>query len=412
MCIAGMHRFALRNRGLFVIDRHRVRAPLVHFTTVHSRGDTRILVKEVSSLAARLSMPVALFVLDEGIGSGETSESVSVVVAGRRRRGRLARMTWGAWAMYHKIRRWKPRVAHFHDPELIPVGLALMLSGIKVIYDVHEDLPRQILGKHWVRPWLRRPMSWAAAVLEWVGGQAFDGIVAATPPIAQRFPAPKTATVQNFPILTELVAPNPVPCRERPPHFAYVGVITAIRGAREIVDAIGRVAVDSARLQLAGTFSNDEEEHLVRSLAGWERVDYQGWASRPEVAQLLGTVRAGLVLFHPLPNHVDAQPNKLFEYMSAGLPVIASDFPRWRQIVDTAGCGLLVDPLDPTAISEAMQWLLDHPEEAEAMGRRGREAVEAVYNWELESEKLVKAYRRILGDNAMTQEEERKDAAG
>jgi hypothetical protein len=367
-------------------------------TTVHFRGDTRIRVKEVASLAEQLGEPVNLFVQDgEGDADG-ADESVSVVDTGPRPGGRLARMTRGAWRMYRAVRRARPAVAHFHDPELIPVGLALKLSGIRVVYDVHEDLPRQILGKHWLSPWLRRPVSWAAEVVEWVAGRAFDGIVAATPTIARRFPAGKTVTVQNFPLLSELVAPDPVPYAQRPLHFAYVGSLGSIRGSREMVEAIGRMSDASARLQLAGKFSNARDEEAARSLEGWGRVDYHGWASRPEVAQLLGNVRAGLVLFHPSPAHRDAQPNKMFEYMAAGLPVIASDFPLWREIVDGAGCGLLVDPLDPDAITGAMQWLLENPKEAEAMGRRGRAAVEATYNWEPEAEKLIEIYRRILGN--------------
>lgn len=372
--------------------------PIIHFTTVHPRGDTRIRVKETASLAEGLGAGVALHVQD---GKGPERDEVSgveIVDTGPPPRGRARRMVLGAWRMYRAVRSAQPQVAHFHDPELIPVGLALKVSGIKVVYDVHEDVPRQILGKHWVSPWLRRPVAWAAEAFEWLAGQVFDGVVAATPTIARRFPDNKTVTVQNFPILAELVAPDPVPYGQRPPHFAYVGGITGIRGSREIVEAIGQVAEPECRLQLAGGFSPTAHGEELAALPGWKRVVFHGWASRLEVAAILGNVRAGLVVLHPTKNYPDAYPVKMFEYMVAGLPVIASDFPLWREIVDGAGCGLLVDPLAPAAIAEAMEWLLAHPEEAEAMGRRGRQAVERQYNWAPEAEKLISLYRRLLDE--------------
>jgi len=368
---------------------------VVHFTTVHPRGDTRIRVKEVPALAGGLERSVVLYVQD-GEGDAQEVNRISVADTGRCEGGRLGRMTQGTWRMYRALRRARPQVAHFHDPELIPVGLALQLSGVRVVYDVHEDVPRQILSKHWIPAFVRRPVSWVAEAAEWLAVRAFDGVVAATPTIAGRFPEHKTATVQNFPILSEVLSPEPMPYAERPADFAYVGGISGIRGAREMVEAIDRLGYGAARLQMAGGFQPDQLRQELGELRGWSQVCYHGWVSRPKVAQLLGRVRAGLVVLHPTMNYPDAYPVKMFEYMAAGLPVIASDFPLWRRIVDGAGCGLLVDPLDPSAIAKAMQWMRDHPAEAEAMGQRAREAVEATYNWEPESRKLVGLYERLF----------------
>lgn len=221
-------------------------------------------------------------------------------------------------------------------------------------------------------------------------------VVAATPSIARRFPRGTTVLVQNFPLLAELRVPQPTPFAARPPAVGFVGYISRERAAVEMVQAFGMLDPTSAQLELAGEFSPVELFDQVRKERGWALVTFHGLVDRTKMAELLGRVRAGLVLFHPLPNHVDAQPNKMFEYMSAGVPVIASDFPLWRQIIDGAQCGLLVDPGDPRAIAEAVRWVIAHPDEAEAMGRRGREAVEHTYNWDAEGARLVDAYRRVL----------------
>ncbi|MEQ9010061.1 MAG: glycosyltransferase family 4 protein [Algiphilus sp.] len=352
-------------------------------------------MKQVQALARRTGGGVA-FLVQDGEGSVRT-EGISIIDTGRKFSSRQRRATSGAWRMFRAVRAARPAVAHFHDPELIPVGLALKLFGIKVIYDVHEDVPRQILRKHWIPALLRRPIAWAASFTEWIGARVFDAIVPATPKIAERFPAAKTVVVQNFPILDELVVPDPQPYAARASAFAYVGGITRERGIMEMLHAMKSLpANQGARLELAGAFTPANLEEEARASGGWARVRFHGWADRPTVARLLGGCRAGFILLHPNGRYEDSYPVKMFEYMAAGLPVITSDFPLWRHIVEGAGCGLLVDPLDPQAIADAMQWILDHPAEAEEMGRRGRQAVVEKYNWEAESRKLIALYERLL----------------
>jgi glycosyltransferase involved in cell wall biosynthesis len=169
-----------------------------------------------------------------------------------------------------------------------------------------------------------------------------------------------------------------------------------VRGIKELVHAMALIPESfGARLVLAGNFDPPALEDEVKRIRGWERVDFLGWQSREGVAHILGCARIGLVLLHPRLNYLESYPVKLFEYMSAGIPVIASDFPLWRRIVQGAGCGLLADPLNPTGIAEAIQWLLEHEEEAQTMGVRGREAIHSRFNWNKESEKLLNLYRAI-----------------
>lgn len=370
-------------------------APIVHLTTVHTRRDVRIFHKEAQTLRA-LGRPVILVVAD-GLGDEQDPGGVRFVDVGPLKR-RLTRAVVGSWRAMKAVIALQPAVVHFHDPEIIPMALVLKALGYTIIYDVHEDVPRQILDKHWIPRPLRWTVSKAVAAIERVAKFSFDAFATATPHIASKFPASRTVVVQNYPIPEELVTPLAESYPERPLQIAYVGGTTRERGGCEMVNAMAITSEPrpTARLAWAGTFAPTSFEAHLRSLPGWANVDYRGKVDRPGVAELLGKSRAGLVVFQPAPNHMEAQPNKLFEYMAAGLPVIASDFPLWRNIVTQAGCGLLVDPLNPSAIADAITWIFDHPDEAEAMGRRGQTAVTSTYTWDREAEKLLALYTKLL----------------
>jgi glycosyltransferase involved in cell wall biosynthesis len=365
---------------------------VVHMTSAHSVVDTRIFLKECRALSDA-GYEVVL------VGQHEADEEREGVRTRGvpRPRNRLDRMVGTSLRVLVRALGERAAIYHFHDPELIPAGILLRLVGKKVVYDAHENVSKQILGKPWIPKGLRRPVSRVIHCLELVGVRFFSGIVAATPAIAAQFPPRKTVVVQNFPILDELTKPNPTPYGERPPWIAYVGGISAVRGIGDMVTALGRLPNGSSiRLKLVGKFMPESLRGEIEALPGWSHVDYLGWQSRLEVAAVLDRSRIGLVLFHPHPNHIEAQPNKLFEYMSAGLPVIASDFPLWREIVLGASCGVVVDPLDPDAIADAIHWLLKNPVDAQHMGERGRKAVLETYNWVAEAQNLLRFYGEVL----------------
>lgn len=369
---------------------------LVHLSTVHPRNDTRIFIKEVHTLSSELAKDVSLVVAD-GFGDSRQPGHPAIFDLGKLPVSRFKRAVIGNFRAFVFLSRTKPQLVHFHDPELIPLGVLLRLCGCQVIYDVHEDVPRQTMSKHWIPIIFRLPVATAITAMEWLAGKVFSGFVPATPTIAARFPVGKTVLVQNFPIHSELVLADSLPYVERPPNFAYVGGIADIRGGKEMMLALEYLAdLPEVHLEMAGGISPDSFGSELRKLAGWSKVNYHGIIGRHEVARLLGSARAGLVLLQPMPNYVDAQPTKMFEYMSAGLPVIASDFPLWRKIIAEAACGLLVNPLDPCAIANALRWILEHPLEAEAMGQKGQEAVHKIYNWEREATQLVGLYNKLL----------------
>jgi glycosyltransferase involved in cell wall biosynthesis len=372
------------------------RIRVAHLSSVHRADDARIFWKECQSLA-RAGYDVCFVVPGDREFPPEGSEvrrdGVNIIVL-KRRANRLGRMLLMPLDLVRAGLRQNARIFHFHDPELIPLGLLLRMLGHRVIYDVHEDLPRAILYKEWIPPTLRGAAAFIAGMVEWVAGRALSGVVAATPVIARRFPVRRTAVVQNFARLSELLPLDGIPYAKRRV-VAYLGTITAARCAVEVVEAIAKVErfpelslvmVGPAAPSLVGELSG---------LPGWSRVEYRGVQDRCGVGRLLGEARMGLVLYHPMQAYIDAQPVKLFEFMAAGIPVISADFPRFRELVEGAGCGLCVPPRDVAAIASAMEWLFEHPAEAAEMGGRGREFVMGTMNWECEETKLLGFYERI-----------------
>ena len=216
-----------------------------------------------------------------------------------------------------------------------------------------------------------------------------------TPTIAARFPPAKTTTLRNFPMLEEFPALAGAAYVERPLRVCYVGGLSRTRGLFDMVRAAGLVQGGAAQcLQLAGRFG-DEEEAQGRAEPGWARVDYLGWLDRAGIAQVMGNVRAGLVVLHPDRCFIDAYPIKMFEYMAAGLPVVASDFPVYREILNDGACGLLIAPAAPLALAQAIEWIFAHPDEAQAMGEHGKRRVGMLYTWAAERKKLFDLYQRL-----------------
>jgi glycosyltransferase involved in cell wall biosynthesis len=365
---------------------------IVHITSAHETDDDRIFHKECRSLAEHgLAVTV--------VGPGQESRSLAgVCILGvpPSGSGRLRRMSITVWRLLARCLRLPADVYHFHDPELISLGLVLKACGRRVVYDVHEDYPQKILSKDWINPLLRRPLSVIMAAVEAAAGRLFDGIVAVTPSIAARFPPAKTITLCNYPMLEEFSAVGGTPYGKRPFQVCYVGGLSEVRGLFDMVAAAELVHGGAPQcLQLAGQFESDDEEAQSRARPGWARVHYRGRLDRPGVARLLANARAGLVVLHPDRCFMEAYPIKMFEYMAAGLPVVASDFPLYREILDDGACGLLLPPADPAAIARAIEWIFAHPDEAQAMGEHGRQRVERLYTWEAERKKLLALYRQL-----------------
>lgn len=364
---------------------------IAHLTSAHPRYDARIFLKECRSLSSA-GHEVHLVVSD-GRGD-EVRNGVSIVDAGRAS-GRVARMLNATRRVMSKARELDADVYHLHDPELIPGGLLLKRTGKAIVFDAHEDLPRQLLTKPYLNSMTRGLLSHIADRFERRACAGLDGIIAATPCICRKFLEinPFTENVSNYPIIGELDGEGSID-RKREPFVVYAGSISATRGAREMVDAMALTRT-GAKLLLAGNFAGGALAKELAGRPGWSKVEVLGHLSRDGLRSTFARAVAGLVTLHPFQAYLDALPIKLFEYMSAGLPVIGSNFPGWRHIIEANDCGICVNPLDPAEIARAIDQLVAGPERAEDMGKNGRNAVKTRYNWAMEEAKLVAFYSRL-----------------
>jgi glycosyltransferase involved in cell wall biosynthesis len=365
-----------------------------HLSSAHRGLDVRIFHKEcVSLVAAGFDTHLVINATPEDVARAATNGVTLHPLAPPS--GRFSRMVMQAWHCYRISRRLDADIYHFHDPELIPYGMLLALSGKKVIYDVHEDVPNDILTKDWIPLWARKVVAGIVCVLEHTGARYFFSVITATPFIAARFRQvdPTALDINNYPLTDEFTpADNP---SERKKQVCYIGGIERVRGIQELIQALALVRTDT-RLNLCGRFNNVDLEADVKAQPGWGRVNEHGFVDRAGVRAVLERSMAGLVNLHPITNYLDALPVKMFEYMAAGIPAIASNFPLWREIIKGNDCGLCVDPLDPQAIADAIDYLVANPEEARRMGENGRRAVTEKYNWSIEEAKLIGLYKQVL----------------
>ena len=367
-------------------------------TSVHMPFDGRVFHREARSLA-KAGYDVTL------IARHDKEEVVSGVrvlpLPGAK--NRLQRVTRVMRRLYRLAVRENADGYHFHDPELMVVGLLLKLRGKKVIWDAHEHYPNSILDKYYLSKPLRRLISRSFDLFERGVVRFFDYVIYTTPLVGARYAAMRVRAgrVENYPII-ELSEALPRQPQEK---IIYLGGMSKIRGLLEVVEAFAEVMKKHPRwkLCLVGSFSPASFEGEVRDRvkqSGVEaNVEFIPWVPYDEKEKLSSQASMGVITYLPYSNNTSCLPNKLFDYMLVSLPVIASNFPLYREVVEGSHCGLIVDPSKPLEIARAMEYLIEHTDEARRMGEHGRRAVLEKCNWERESETLLGIYDAVLGKN-------------
>ncbi|MBO72659.1 MAG: glycosyl transferase [Flavobacteriales bacterium] len=357
---------------------------IVHITSAHSRYSTRIYHKMALS-SVKAGHDVCIVVAD-GKQNQQTS-GVSFYDVGQFK-NKFLRILVSSFKAVLMAKSLKADIYHLHDPDLLFWALLLRSAGGKIFFDSHEDYPVQILHKHYLPKLLRKPLSIIFNYMQFFICKELNGVVTATPFIRKKFEKyiDKTIDIKNYPLKSEFDVSKETEknLENKSFNITYIGGITSVRGIKEVVSSFELLG-EQFSLKLAGRFLESDLKNNLESMPGWDNVEYMGFLSRSEVVDLLSKSDCGIVTLHPIENYIDALPIKMFEYMAMGLPVIASDFPLLRTILERYDCGLLVDPLDPIAISEAINYLHNNPTRAEEMGSNGKSAFYSNLNFDNEA---------------------------
>jgi glycosyltransferase involved in cell wall biosynthesis len=363
---------------------------ICHCTSVHSRYDVRIFLKECNELQ-RNGYQVHLIIADDK--ANEVIDGIHICSV-KKEKIRLLRFLLTTGRIYKKAKLIKADVYHLHDPELLPMGWLLRLSGHKVVFDSHECYKTTMRDK-FSFVLLRKIFSIFYAKIEKFFCKRMNGLVAATENIASvlRFYNSNVIVLHNYPLLREY--PKILNKNSRTRNIFYSGDISKDRGILKLIKALEYLK--DVHLILCGTFYDVDVKQTCTTLPGWNKVHYQGYCNRSQLQYLGASCCCGIVNLLPKANYVTACPNKFFEYMAMGLPIIASSFPLWQKIVENEGypIGLCIDPCDPMFIAEAIKWILDNPNDAAEMGLNGRKAVEKKYNFEKERSFLCQLYNTL-----------------
>jgi glycosyltransferase involved in cell wall biosynthesis len=367
---------------------------ICHLTSMHYRFDGRIFHKECVSLS-KAGHDVSLIVAD---GNGdELSNGIKVFDVGKEN-GRLQRYFKTLKKMRNRAIELNCEIYHFHDPELIFLGLSLKKIGKKVIFDMHENIPIYIAEKESIRPkFIRKIISFFYQRLEIYAVKKFDAIVSTRESINERINSLNSniELITNFPIIAENIKNK----NASKPAICFAGVIASDWRHKEIINSIEKI--NNIEYNLAGPAPDINFLSELQALNGWNKVNYVGRVPFQEVQLIYQKSLIGVAIYIYC-NNMDGQRGnlantKLFEFMNWGIPVICTDFSLWKQIVvDELQCGICVNPYDENEILNAIEYLIENPEIAIQMGKNGRQAVLNTYNWETQAKKLVALYDRII----------------
>ncbi len=378
----------LRERGHTEVPAEKI----CHISSVHNALDPRIFFKECSSLARKYQVSY--------IARHNKEESINNVriIPFPALKPRFFRVIFSPAVMFFYARRERAAVYHFHDPELLIIAPVLkFFLGCKTIYDVHEDYYTSIRGKRYLCPCLSKIISSIYRKIErFFARTIFDEVI-----IAEKYYRefiPNSVEILNYPLKRDYPEKSCSRETERI-RLLYTGNVSISRGA--LICANITNFVKNCEVTFVGKCKKNVAEEIYNTANAQENIKITGIdkfirADLIDKFYKKGGYHAGLAIFPYSDHYFKKELTKFFEYMGAGLPIIASDFPVWKKLIEDNECGVCVDPGDAGQIENAVKYIFGHPEAAERMGENGKRAIDKKYRWEKEERKLFELYENLL----------------
>ncbi len=377
-------------------ESHRKGKRIVHMTTVHHPYDPRIYHKECMSLADA-GFDVTLIAQTAEKDTETTQAKPIRHIPLKTYPSRLKRMLFGTREAYKKAKAIRADVYHFHDPELLPVAWMLKKRNNTVIYDIHEDYITSILQKDYLPGPFKKMIAAAYKYMEKFFARRLQLC------LAEKYYKdiyPDGVLILNYPTVNENFMKHDREGSPQEDKLLYTGNVSHVRGA--LFHAKIPLIDEQTDVHFVGKCPSDLAKEM-EEVAGLEkdRLHIEGIDEfiEKEVIEKRYLERnwlAGIALFPPTEHYMKKELTKFFEYMNAGLPVICSDFPVWKNFIEMYECGIAVDPNNDEEIKKAIQYLRSHPDSAKQMGENGKKAVQEQLNWKTQEEKLVHWYDELL----------------
>ncbi|KAB1065711.1 glycosyltransferase family 4 protein [Salibacter halophilus] len=285
---------------------------------------------------------------------------------------------------------------HIHDPELLPIALKLKKLGKLVIYDAHENTPASIIDKEWIPfQFVRNFVSKVFEKYELNVSKQLDAVISVAEPLLERYIQNEKVLIRNLPILDNFKGEELSPEMQKAEKGAvYAGGLTSARNIKEMIDAVGK-SYQIKVLHLFGEWESKDYMTICKRSKGWSKVCYWGFKDSKQVYTFLkekGLI--GLILFDKdIKNHKIALPNKAFEYMAAGLPILMSDIAYWKENFHSVA--KFTDPSDSEKISKSIDDMISDQKQLSERVEKGLREVNML-NWQKESQVLIDLYRRLI----------------